>query len=103
MLTPQDTPTAEDVLRGHQWSRSGITCTCGVLVERKPERNGMAMAVHQLGVLAASGLAVVSIHGTAGVVKAAAAVAAKAHAGIPVDELHESILLMRQRLEAMTL
>lgn len=75
-MTPQDTPDPRDVLRGHQWKQDPggeWLCTCGhrLLPVGDDDRN---MADHQLGVLQASGLAVVSVHGTAGVVEAAAAV-----------------------------
>lgn len=67
-LTAEDTPTAEDVLRGHQWTADGHhACACG----RTPLGDS-DMAVHQLQALGASGLAVVSVYGTAAIVTAAA-------------------------------
>lgn len=100
MLTPLDTPTAADVLRGHQLDAWGRACSCGEALPGGDARR--ALADHQLATLQASDLAVVSIHGTAGVVKAAAVVVAAYGAGKPIAALHDALLLLRQRVEAMT-
>lgn len=101
MLTPQDTPTAEDMLRLHQWTGKGGQCQCGVVVQRSADRSDAAMAIHQLGQLAAAGLAVVSVHGTAAVVKQAAVVVGLIHPGCDAGEVHDALMLLRQRLEAL--
>lgn len=99
MLTPQDTPTPADVLRYHQL-QDASTCACGQQVGPN-----LPMAEHQLQVLAASDLAVVSIHGTAGVVRAAATVVGGLRAfhwrleGPP--ELHTALRLLTERVEAL--
>lgn len=103
MLTPQDTPTATDVLRGHQATPDGGRCTCGRQI------GGPSwMADHQLGVLQASGLAVVSVHGTAGIVQAAVRVVGAMRVrelppplqvGMPLDD---ALAHLRERVEALT-
>lgn len=75
MLTPADTPTALDVLRLHQAKVSGTGCSCGA-PPVVTHSHDTWLAGHQLGVLQASDLAVVSVHGTAGVVLAATALVA---------------------------
>lgn len=101
-LTAQDTPDPRDVLKGHQVVRG--VCTCGAT-----PHGAVAMADHQLAVLYASGLAVVSVHGTAGVVQAAAGVvgafraagAVHMHAEREGEPLRAALLHLVERVEAM--
>lgn len=70
-LDASDSPEPLDVLRRHQLAQ-GWVCTCGTKL--RGVRLSEALAEHQLLQLQLAGLAVVSVHGTAAVVAAAAAV-----------------------------